>query len=67
LIDLAHFGKRVNAIDSHCWMLRMHTIDDQAERESLNQIEQAPENAQLARPSIEHLIGNTSHRPEEKL
>lgn len=45
----------------------MHTIDDQAERESLNQIEQAPENAQLARPSIEHLIGNTSHRPEEKL
>jgi len=53
LIDPAHFGELVSAIDQRGWLVHIHAIGDRAVRESLNGIEQA---RQARQSGISHSI-----------
>ncbi|WP_248764917.1 amidohydrolase [Pseudomonas protegens] len=56
LIDPAHFGELVSAIDQRGWLVHIHAIGDRAVRESLNGIEQARKDRQSGiSHSITHL------------
>ncbi|NBF04637.1 amidohydrolase family protein [Pseudomonas sp. Fl5BN2] len=56
LIDPAHFGELVSAIDQRGWLVHIHAIGDRAVRESLNGIEQARKDRQSGiTHSITHL------------
>lgn len=56
LIDPAHFGELVSAIDARGWLVHIHAIGDRAVRESLNGIEQARKDRQSGvTHSITHL------------
>ncbi|MGR4041257.1 amidohydrolase [Pseudomonas sp. 910_21] len=56
LIDPAHFGELVSAIDQRGWLVHIHAIGDRAVRESLNGIQQARQDRQSGiSHSITHL------------